>query len=103
LSASLLLPARNHAFQTSKEKEKIETMRKFNEKQAKKAKEAEAAASSTEAKAAKAKPAKPEKASTYVYVKPAVGDKKGLFPHQASLVFSCLTVCRHHRTHAAQL
>jgi hypothetical protein len=79
-------------------------MRKFNEKQAKKAKEAEAAASSTEAKAAKAKPAKPEKAaSTYVYVKPAVGDKKGLFPHQASLVFSCLTVCRHHRTHAAQL
>ncbi len=56
-------------------------MRKFNEKQAKKAKEAEAA-SSAEAKAPKAKPVKPEKAvSDYVYVKPAVGEKKGLSQH----------------------
>ncbi len=64
--------------QTAKEKDKIETILKFNLKQQKKQKEAEVAASA-EAKAAKAKPVKADKPpSDYVYVKPAAGQKKGL-------------------------
>ena len=69
----------SHTTKTAKEKDKIATMEKFIEKERKK-REQEAAKATAEPKVEKKKVVKETKPSENVYVKPAVGARKGILP-----------------------